>query len=301
MFSTNTPLMNYSHYSEEDFILDESFIDWFKGGDAANAAFWEAWVAAHPEKREIVDNARRFLASLHLSDTIFTDEDMHEEWSKIQAMLYSSTGQVALHGNSDYREVNNAASEPKVVAMPVANRWLNWPRMAVAVAVFLLVGTAVFYQSMGDNKLAYSTKYGETQKITLPDGSIVILNAKSTLAFHEDWSDQTAREVWLEGEAFFNVVKKPGSGAAKFYVHTHALNVEVLGTEFNIRERRGGTAVVLNSGRIKISSDLLEASDSLIMKPGEMVQVLANKNSLLKRQVNPELYSSWRNLSLIHI
>lgn len=88
----------------------------------------------------------------------------------------------------------------------------------------------------------YATQYGEQRVVELPDHSVVSLNANSTLRFRNDWSQaNTLREVWLDGEAFFSVQKQEGAaGPAKFIVHTNDLDVEVLGTRFNVSNRMAG-------------------------------------------------------------
>jgi transmembrane sensor len=217
--------MDYSNYSEEDFIQDDSFIDWFKGKDADNDARWEAWLNAHPEKKETVESAWRFLSTLTREDRVFTDEDTQQAWGALQQTL-QLTGKTA-------------GQQP--ILAEAENRFRIWRRMAAAVALLLLTGTVYLFVQRYNQEVRYTTGYGNTQKVTLPDGSVVTLNANSTLSFHPRWSSQQPREVWLQGEAFFCVEEKPGGGNAKFRVHTSYLNVEVLGTQFNVKERRGNT------------------------------------------------------------
>ena len=115
----------------------------------------------------------------------------------------------------------------------------------------LLLGVSLWYAWLAQSTSTYVTRYGETQTILLPDSSTVLLNANSRLTLSTDWTD--TREVWLEGEAFFRVrkIKRITSPASaehvKFIVRTDRLNVEVLGTEFNVRQRSEKTAVLLKS------------------------------------------------------
>ena len=78
-------------------------------------------------------------------------------------------------------------------------------------------------------------------------------------------------------------------------VHTQSLNVEVLGTEFNVANRKGNAQVVLNIGKVKIGGP--EGSDitKVTMQPGELVELSKGDKVLRKKIVNPEVYSSWRN------
>ncbi len=275
--------MEYSNYTEEDFIQDESFVNWFKRKDAANNAWWESWLETHPEKKETVEKALRFLSSLDWEDGVFTDEDTLHAWESIRQTLGLS-GQPA---------------RPRPIVVQADNRFREWRKVAAAVALFLLAGSVYLFIRGYNQEVIYTTSYGNTRKIELPDGSLVTLNGNSTLSFFPQWDGKRPREVRLQGEAFFSVVKKPGAGNAKFRVHTSYLDVEVLGTQFNVKERRGHTQVVLNSGKIKLNSNRLPASDSLIMKPGELVQLSGPRDTLVKKIVNPEVYSSWRKNVLI--
>ncbi|HEY4155290.1 MAG TPA: FecR family protein, partial [Puia sp.] len=72
---------------------------------------------------------------------------------------------------------------------------------------------------------------GVRPKLVLPDGTQVWLNSGSKLHYKNDF-DKSIREVSLEGEAFFDVVKEVDH---PFIVHTSAINVRVLGTAFNVK------------------------------------------------------------------
>jgi ferric-dicitrate binding protein FerR (iron transport regulator) len=148
-----------------------------------------------------------------------------------------------------------------------------------------------------NSTLTYTTAFAQTQTITLPDKSVVTLNANSTLKFSRNWSDKH-REVWLQGEAFFNVTNKQ-DGKTKFTVHTTSLDIEVLGTSFNVNNRRRNTTVVLNSGKVKLKTGQIDNTDSLIMVPGEQVVFSEEKFAFTRKNVNPENFSSWIHQKLI--
>ncbi|HEX8528999.1 MAG TPA: FecR domain-containing protein, partial [Cytophagales bacterium] len=109
------------------------------------------------------------------------------------------------------------------------------------------------------------------------------------------WKAGAHREVWLEGEAFFRVTKKgaaPGSTAeARFVVHTNQVDVAVLGTRFNVTNRRGQTTVTLNEGKVKLEEGAL--SRAVVMEPGELVRLDGESQTLVRKKVNPGQYSSW--------
>jgi ferric-dicitrate binding protein FerR (iron transport regulator) len=142
----------------------------------------------------------------------------------------------------------------------------------------------------------YTTSYGMTRHILLEDGSEVTLNANSTLRVPRGLANDNVREVWLEGEAFFSIAKRPNH--VRFWAHTDNVNVEVLGTKFNINNRRGKTEVVLTEGRIKLTSSDND-TQPVYMKPGEYISVSPSDTLLTKHLVKPESFTVWQSNKLI--
>lgn len=162
----------------------------------------------------------------------------------------------------------------------------------VAASLTLLAGaffTFLWFQH--SSTLFIETAFGESQYITLPDSSTLILNANSKLTYSKNWDQNAVREVWLEGEAFFHVQEKPSPGGIKFIVHTQNVDVEVLGTQFNVRNRRNATEVVLNSGKVKLN---VGGKEPIYLEPGDWVQYSVDKQAYERKQINPETYTSWR-------
>src|SRR5690606_7395186 len=86
-----------------------------------------------------------------------------------------------------------------------------------------------------------------------------------------------------------------------FLVLTPELQVEVLGTRFNVNSRRGKSRVVLEEGKVKLDIPLDDTSSGLVMEPGEMVEYSREDRNLSKKKVNTDSYSSWRNNQLVFV
>ena len=170
--------------------------------------------------------------------------------------------------------------------------YTSWWRVAAAVSLLMLAGSAVWFSFFASSELSYQTSYSEQREILLPDSTRVTLNANSQLRMSRAWQGEQAREVWLEGEAYFKVVKKPESADGRFIVHTPELDIEVLGTVFNVQVRRGKTEVVLDEGKVQLKQ--VGENESLLMLPGEKASLDAGKR-LTKASVNPERYVSWKD------
>ncbi|MEQ9443206.1 MAG: FecR domain-containing protein [Cyclobacteriaceae bacterium] len=172
-----------------------------------------------------------------------------------------------------------------------------WYR-AAAITGILLVGMAVWWLFKQEQRVEYITGNGETRIITLPDRSSVVLNANSRLSYDEDWSSNTPREVWLDGEAFFSVIHTQNHQHFRVNV-TNELKVDVLGTEFNVKDRREKAQVVLNTGQVKLDIRDTDQPHTVIMQPGELVEFSEADKTLVKKQVDPERYAAWRNHKMI--
>src|SRR5690606_175937 len=146
--------------------------------------------------------------------------------------------------------------------------------------------------------ISFVTDFGETKVIALPDHSQVKLNGNSKLVFSSEWENGELREVWLEGEAYFSV--NPTVSDQKFVVYTSdQFNVEVLGTEFNVSNRKGKSSVVLSSGKIKLNVEKDNQTERIFMEPGEMVEYERAKPDIRKKEVDPQRNTSWTKDSLI--
>ncbi|MGB3800860.1 MAG: FecR family protein, partial [Lewinella sp.] len=162
------------------------------------------------------------------------------------------------------------ATDAPAIRTPTRKRSATFgPWLAAAAILLLLVAGGLALFSGGEELTTTTTGFAEQKSVALPDGSIVRLNANSSLSYAPDWDDREDREVILRGEAYFEVLPNPTTGQ-KFLVTTPDLTVAVLGTVFNINSREEETSVFLEEGKIALQ---LKAGDQTekTMEPGELV------------------------------
>jgi ferric-dicitrate binding protein FerR (iron transport regulator) len=172
--------------------------------------------------------------------------------------------------------------------------------IAASLLVILIAGLWFFQSTQTGDSHLYKTAFSQVKHITLPDGSKVTLNANSQLKLSLDWSEKGDRQVWLDGEAYFEVEKKPATHQ-KFIVHTKDIDVEVLGTKFNVNTRHEQAIVALEEGKIKLSlygktKEVLQKKIKqavIEMKPGEVVKLDTVSGIHVMAEPNINFHSGW--------
>lgn len=279
--------MNYENFSATDFILDEYFQEWVLAPSGESDKFWREWLEENPEKNVVVNEARKAILSIQFKEYLPGEEQKARVWENINR-LKSAAGK---HG------------EQKVVVMhpadPVWERrrrsWI-WSRVAAAFLVLVVTAVIYFLSFIPDEKVELRTDYGQTKVALLSDGSKVHLNANSLIRYKGEWNADEQRELWLEGEAYFSVTHQAND--QKFIVHTQGLQVEVLGTEFNVKNRKDVTNVVLLTGKVKIEAPGLKDTTKYVMQPGELVRFATSDQQMVSKKVSPERYVSWKDHQL---
>lgn len=154
--------------------------------------------------------------------------------------------------------------------------------------VFFLKGI-IFYQSM-------TTAFGETRSIVLPDGSLVSMNAHSTIRYPRFGFGNKSREVYLSGEADFSVIHTKNN--RQFLVKTdNNLDVVVLGTRFTVYTRGEQAKVVLKQGKVELNFLEEKQYKRLIMYPGDLFTSNGGGATKFKLEhiQHPENLSAWKN------
>lgn len=143
-----------------------------------------------------------------------------------------------------------------------------------------------------------SSRQGMVSQFTLADGTKVWLNSGSQLQFPLKF-DGNRREVSLRGEAFFEVAKNKKQ---PFRVNAKDLNIDVLGTSFNVvsYDNDTQTEVTLVEGKVKLSVDSKNSLHNLsTMTPGQRAIHHNGAQKVLTEEVSVDKYIAWRDGNLI--
>ncbi|WP_461488788.1 FecR family protein [Pontibacter sp. HJ8] len=259
--------MQFKDFSLDELAADETFQDWVLS-HRPDDSYWYRWVSASDDNKEKAQLAEDVIMSLRFSEERITDDqvvDAYEQLLDRQQHLRSHSKSMSSYS------------------------WSGWQQIAAAVAFLLVACAGLYLLVKKPGMTVYATKAGENKTLVLPDGTEVLLNANSSLSLAPEWAKQPNREVWLTGEAFFSVRKN----GKKFKVHTDDLEVEVLGTKFNVLTLKEKTTVVLHSGKVRLHLD--DELPEVMMKPGDLVEYNEKEKKVQAKTVDTDLYTSWRD------
>lgn len=171
------------------------------------------------------------------------------------------------------------------------NLYLRWGAVAAAViaGIVCLAAWWVMPEQAGDirNFVTQENQEVATLVQTLEDGSVVYLAKESTLQYPEHFATDR-REVNLQGEAFFDIARKPEQ---TFTIETTKVRVEVLGTAFDVRSKDDiPFSLSVKRGQVKVS--LKQGGQTLLAKAGETV-TLQSGELLLSKTKHPELFDRY--------
>lgn len=167
---------------------------------------------------------------------------------------------------------------------------------AAAIAVLLIVsGIRVFHK--GQDRITWvevrtGTK-DELQTILLPDGSSVQLNVSSLFRYPEKFNTKN-KEVYLDGEAYFNVAKNEKHA---FIVHTDKQQINVLGTEFNVHGYSSDPYTITTLVKGKVKLEMFDSKNNLkneiVMHPNQQVCFDKEFNKTTVSDINTLEAISW--------
>lgn len=174
---------------------------------------------------------------------------------------------------------------------PIKWRWVR--RLAAAACLVALYPAAVFLFSKRPvpppaaasqyvKKNEVMARPGVRSKIILPDGSTVWLNSDSKLWYNSSFGDRQ-RDVELEGEAYFDVVKRIDR---PFVVHTASMDFRVLGTAFNVKSypKEHTVEATLIRGSIEVLKQNEPKAPKVILRPHEKLIFRKDLNEFVKGQ-----------------
>lgn len=192
-------------------------------------------------------------------------------------------------------------------ALSRKNRYVKLSMMAAAVVIGII--SVVYFLQFNINRgnevavdnSSFTVKQnapGMKSTFKLPDGSVVKLNSDSELKFASQF--QGIREVFLSGEAFFEVAENE---EMPFVVRINDLSITALGTSFNINAfgNLPDIDICLSDGKVKVEhlDQKTEVSTSVMLVPGEKAVFQKKGTKLSKGFFDPDIELAWKDKTLV--
>ncbi|WP_440134606.1 FecR family protein [Chitinophaga sancti] len=177
-------------------------------------------------------------------------------------------------------EAGTPVMQPQMKPVHKTGR-VRWMAAAASLALLISAG-ATYYIYMRDVMMQKVTAKGQKSTFIMEDGTRVTLNADSKLEYSKDFASKN-REVYLTGEAFFDVHADPQK---PFIIHTSKMDIKVLGTAFNVKSYPddASSEATLIKGAIEVTvTD--NPSEKIILKPSQKL-VLTNFDSTKRKAVS---------------
>jgi ferric-dicitrate binding protein FerR (iron transport regulator) len=248
-----------------------------------------AFAKAYPEKIVTLNEARDLVTALAFAQDAPPAGSRDRVWERIlQDSAIAPTPVVPIHPDAP-------------AAIPIFRK--TWFKVVAGAAAVVVAGLLAWPLISPSEKApeTVATNFGEHRQVTLPDQSVVMLNGNSSIKFNKAWGKNKAREVWIDGEAFLKVQHlasgaKADSEGERFLVHLKNLEVEVLGTSFNVRLRKDGEEVMLQEGSVQVKP--AGSNEILMMQPGDAIRFDEQSGAIVRKKMTPGLMNSWTNNQL---
>ena len=255
-------------------------------------AIIQAWLARPENEQDAAEIIRKDFQHFNLSDYSGKGELLKGRmWQSIEQQI----NELQASTTNDRKQ--------KTVHFPT-NPWKRFLRIAAVVVFPLLAlsGGILYYiyfngklnrreQSIAGPVYESRTEAGQKKNIKLADGSLIRLNANSKVSFNEDFLSLPNREVFLEGEAYFDVVKN----GKPFIVKTSRSEVRVLGTTFNVNDfdAKSKLKVAVSSGKVSVH---FPNQDLILVQPGKMATYNREENQAMVEEIEDmETEFGWKD------
>lgn len=256
--------MEIENYTADDLICDETFQHYCLGNNAEDVVFWNNFIKTHPHKSEIIQEASRIFSILNAK----------------QGNLRSQSNQLqdSIQRLVRIKDALKIENEDEITHAPLIKNRMLWLKYISGIAASIMLITIVWQfflksETMKEpkNKVASENTIirntNELRKtVVLKDGSVIILHNNSSISLVKNFSAEK-RELTLSGEAFFDVAHMP---LHPFIVHTAEVDIEVLGTAFNVKAYPGEAHTETSLFRGKVAITIRDQpGQKTILKPNE--------------------------------
>lgn len=282
----------YYNFELEDFIWDPVFRKWILFPTQEQEEFWNHWLQANPHKKELLQRAAEIVKSVSPETIALQENEKQLAIRKIVSKLDEPTQE---KGTRTILQIPNYALKAVAIFIFLAGlSWIVWTRnQTQSVDYTQLVATA------DEELIEKINNSNEPELIRLQDGSTVKLSPKGKISFPAN--NTSKREVYLSGEAFFDIAKDP---SRPFFVYADEVVTKVLGTSFLVRSYAGEkeVSVQVKTGKVAVFTrkdpDVKQKQNSaelsgVVIEPNQQIVFVRESVKMTKTLVpSPEIVAN---------
>lgn len=312
---------NYKTFTAHDFIFDEHFREILAGKLEPNYSI-VALKEDLPEKSVEIDLAVNMIKGFNVTVYENSDTRKSELWSKIITkrsreirlnllryaavfFLLIGSGFLTLHLTQNKsviekfassqniplgKEVSLVMSDGEQIDINNKESKIEYNRLGTSILIDDTIRIEQNNNTNGFNQMI--VPYGKRSYLLLSDGTQVWINAGSRLVYAPQFTGDT-REVFLEGEAYFEVAK---DASKPFYVRTDAFTINVLGTKFNVKAYKDDMeyTTVLVEGKVSMRVQDQFFSKDVILAPNQKLTLMKGQDDFQRSNVDETgFYTNW--------
>jgi ferric-dicitrate binding protein FerR (iron transport regulator) len=281
-----------TYYTVEELLLNDSFLDYCRNQNSVYKNHWEQIIANNPEQAQIIYEAKQWLTALTPG---LSQKEINNELNKVRRMIKTEDTKQNILPENDIAVSEQLYVNPKgKLQNKKIKRIFAYSSLVIIIMFsswFLIKQEAKPAES---NPAKASLKYQSTRAsrrgITLPDGSVVILNTSSNISL-SPYFNVKDRVVQLSGDAFFKVAKNPKK---PFIVINNEFSITAIGTSFYVHARNGNSnySVNLLEGKIKLVPAEKGGKISYLMA-GEQAELGQDQSTFTKSNFDTLALKTW--------
>ncbi len=248
-----------------DLVMDEDFARWVYEQRPEDEEAWHAWLTKNPDKHLMVAEARSILESIYIAPPPIAAQEIQDETARLLETIHQ---------------------QPLTIPAKVSRMKTRTWYMAAAILVACIMGSLFYFTNLRVEKEPFTWEKMTASRqlieqvntsdkpvtIALPDGSSLALAPGSRIGYANHFDSSANRDVYLSGEAFFEVTKNPDR---PFRVFANEIVTKVLGTSFTVRSFENDTTiqVIVRTGKVTVYSQAITNTrrSSTDHKPGEVI------------------------------
>ncbi|HEY4327354.1 MAG TPA: FecR family protein [Mucilaginibacter sp.] len=282
-------MLDNKYWKVEDFLLDDTFVEWVLENSAEQDSYWESFLLKHPEFEDNLKQASNIILSYKIKPVReLPEQQVDEIIAAVKSRIYAERDREIVYLPEKKRISYKLLRYAAIVTLFISTCYVGYVAFRGKKAAPLPVAVLQIYKQV--------TNAGNfPMLIKLPDHSSVILKPQAQLRYPNVFTG-VKREVYLVGEAFFEVSKNPKK---PFFVYSNELTVRVVGTSFIVRANKGDSQfkITVSTGKVEVftgdsKNNLTHKKQDILLTPNQQAVLFRDDLHLEKANLKKPLLLS---------